>query len=308
MLQVQMTIEQQKIRTFLVDETSKDLQLLGLVHEAAWIVEFVMKKIPPRGEWQESAKREIKKIIERRGLGEPLAYIIESWAFRSHEFSVGPGVLIPRPETEELVENAFTWAIKNINFSKPIKIVDLGAGSGCIGLSLGLELAQHIFSQRLIGTIEVILVEDSPAALVWLKKNVQKFKSQKIPFQIKISEEPWSKWPIAKCQILLSNPPYLSEAELDSLDNSVRKFEPISALVPKNISSHVDASGPYREIIEIAEKSLEVGGLLAFELGINQPKWIEKFTAERKTFTGAKLLKDMAGKDRFLLATRNSDG
>jgi release factor glutamine methyltransferase len=162
---------------FLQEFIQSESERLNILHEARWIEEFVLREANDIN----SQKELCESVFRRRAQGEPLAYIFGSWAFREYEFFVGPGVLIPRPETEELVEYALD-AIRGSalwkNLQKPtspiLRVCDLGAGTGCVGLSFAYDVLKKSPSNL---QVELFLVERSPEAKEYLKKNIALFTS-----------------------------------------------------------------------------------------------------------------------------------
>lgn len=193
----------------------------------------------------------VNTAVERRKKGEPLQYIIGSWDFYDMTFLVGKGVLIPRPETEMLVDFALE-KIKNID--SPV-IYDLCAGSGCIGLTV----AAHRKDAR------VFLFEKEDKAFEYLEKNAEKYALSNITavkgdiFSIDNGDFPC-------CDVLLSNPPYIESGEIENLQKEVLS-EPVIAL-----DGGKDGLMFYRCICDRWIKNIKPQGYAAFECGENQSK------------------------------------
>lgn len=274
---------------------------LELKHEASWVLDE-MKNLSLFEYEQENY---LQDVLKRRKEGEPLAYIFGHWAFRELELAVGPGVLIPRPETEELVEHVRAIVKKDLKAFENCHIIDAGAGSGCLGLGLISELLKFGLNA------EVTFIENSQVALPYLKKNVANFAEQtKTPLnKLKIFESSWSSWNTTQSvQILVSNPPYISGTREDNADKDVQKYEPSEALYPKDLEKFPDASGPYRELMSLAQKIVGLHGILAFELGTSQSQWIAPFTEQNYAQWKGRMIKDMASKDRFWIMQRIENG
>ncbi len=196
------------------------------------------------------------KYIDRRVSGEPLQYILGKWSFMDCEFYVGPGVLIPRSDTEILVETAIDY-IKN----NDVKIVfDLCAGSGCVGISVA-----SVFPD-----IQVYCVELSDVAFSYLEKNiilnnVKNVKALKGDIN-KICDEV----DMGNIDVLLSNPPYIITSEIESLSREVKK-EPYMAL-----DGGEDGFTFYDIILERWLFSMKRGSFAAFECGETQAPVLEK--------------------------------
>lgn len=191
----------------------------------------------------------VNSIIERRKAGEPLQYILGNWDFYDLTFSVGKGVLIPRPETELLVDFAIE---KMKNIPNPV-IYDLCAGTGCIGLTV----AKHIPNAT------VFLLEKEDAAFKYLKINSDNLKLKNISIiQGDLFTFDTSVLPMA--DLILSNPPYIPSYEIDELQKEVLS-EPVTALDGGN-----DGLDFYRCLATHWTDKVKVDGFMAFECGDNQ--------------------------------------
>jgi release factor glutamine methyltransferase len=299
-LQQRLTTIESLIESFMsqkaIEEFLKSMEALGLQHESPWVLEELKRlALAPS-----DSELYLADLLKRRAQGEPLAYIFGHWAFRSLEFFVGPGVLIPRPETEELVELVLAKLRQKSKSFSQLKIVDAGAGSGCLGLGLWYEIA--ILPEFQSVPRKLTLIENSPEAIPFLKKNVEHLKAQN---ESEVFEGSWNVWrPEGQIQVLVSNPPYIRGVPDDDADAEVKLFEPHAALYPTDLNRFGDASGPYRELIRLAQWTVEVGGLAAFELGASQAAWIASFVEENYPDWRGQLLKDMSGKDRFWIMER----
>lgn len=280
------------------------LSSVGAAHEAKWIADS-LSRCPP-----ENRDTKLENIISRRLKGEPLAYIFGHWAFRDYELAVGPGVLIPRPETEELVEYALSFTEKSVPLMEKLfddeglVVADVAAGTGCIGLTFVADLLKDAIDEGFNAAdvsknIHLHFVELSPEARVYLERNIGALKKSLYDTQISIHAGPWSTWKTPRLDLLLSNPPYLNLEELRACDAGVTNFEPSMALMPDDISMFPDASGPYRELCDLARGSLAPGGFALFEIGPSQLNWCRETSKKHKDFDNVRLYKDMAGKERF---------
>jgi release factor glutamine methyltransferase len=301
-------------RRELAAEQQERLLKIGALHEATWILDSLAQL--PNLDFSELRRRHAD-ILFRREANEPLAYILGSWSFRTHEFFVGPGVLIPRPETEELVE-AVLKTLHNTEssatkiFKDRFRIADLGAGSGCIGLSIVADLIESLCLEGLdkesaSARIELDLVESSPAALPWLQRNVEAFRKKLGSARVRVVHKSWSQWGLepGEWDLVVSNPPYVTQDELNNCDESVRAYEPVSALLPGNLSDFSDATGAYREIFELARIRLVSGGWLWFELGTHQGAWIKDYAMSLGFWNDVRTMRDLARKVRFFCARRS---
>ena len=204
----------------------------------------------------------VSDAVKRRKLGEPLQYILGKWDFYDMSFFVGKGVLIPRPETELLVD----FALEKLTDIKNPVIYDLCAGSGCIGLAI----AYHVKNST------VFLFEKEKAAFEYLKRNKEKYD---IKNAVLINDDIFtvdlSQYPCA--DMLLSNPPYIESDEIDILQREVL-FEPRTAL-----DGGKDGLSFYRCIAERWTDKVKSGGYIAIECGEEQSGGIIKIFSGRYT-------------------------
>ena len=232
------------------------------------------------------AEVRLEALLSRREQGEPLAYILGVREFYGRDFAVNPYTLIPRPETEHLIETALEFFDKRGMAEKPLRFIDLGTGSGCIAITLAAErpVWQGTALDISLGALETARrnAEANDAALAFLQADF----TQPLPFES------------ASFDLVVSNPPYISEEEYAELDAGVRDFEPRSALVP----------GPEgmehpRAVEEVARRLLRPGGLFLMEHGWLQGEACRALCHTdfwNDVHTGC----DLAGKDRFLFAVR----
>ncbi len=215
-------------------------------------------------------------MTQRRLHGEPLQYILGTWDFCGFSYAVGPGVLIPRPETEEL-----TFLCEAAIKRRQMKVVfDLCAGSGCIGLTLA----------RLCPGTQVWLFEKYPQALTYLKKNVPEALRDRVRVvQADILKPPHHKLPAP--DLIVSNPPYIETAALPGLSPEVLS-EPHTAL-----DGGADGLTFYRAIAAHWLPRLTQGGFAAFECGENQTEALcDLFGGFGKT----EARRDLYGNGRFV--------
>lgn len=214
----------------------------------------------------------------------PVKYILEECEFMGLEFFVKKGVLIPRPDTEILVEEA----IKIIKEKGYYHICDLCSGSGAIGVSIG----------KLIEDIEVECYDISTVAEEVNTKNIQRFGLEK---KVKFFHSDLLGEAIKHGKIfdaILSNPPYIRESVIPTLMEDVKDHEPYIALSGGN-----DGLDFYREIIEQSNICLKKGGLLAFEIGFDQREQVSELM-KRKGLIEIKCIQDLAGNDRVLVGIK----
>lgn len=230
---------------------------------------------------------DFQDIIIRLKAQEPVQYIIGETEFYGRKFKVTPDTLIPRPETEELVQlvvSSWSLAVGSVAQS-PISVLDLGTGSGCIAISLACELPNA----------QVYAYDISEKVLKIAKENANRNNVNVIFEQLDILNFPPSSFP--PFSIIVSNPPYVMNAEKSEMEQNVLDYEPHLALF-------VEDSDPlifYKSIAEFAFKNLIINGLCIVE--INQAFGLE--TAElfwNQGFRYVEVVKDMFGKDRMVKA------
>jgi release factor glutamine methyltransferase len=228
----------------------------------------------------------LEAILTTLQAGKPIQYIIGETIFYGLPFKVNPSVLIPRPETEELVE----WIISASNSllqtpnSQPLTILDIGTGSGCIAISLKKNLPNT----------KVSAIDIAKDSLVTAKQNAILNEVEVEFIEQDILQTPNSKIP-TQYSIIVSNPPYVTENEKSSIHENVISNEPHRALFVSNDNPLIF----YDAIADFALNNLMPNGLLFFEIN----EYLGKQTVEllnHKGFINIKLRKDMQGKDRMI--------
>jgi release factor glutamine methyltransferase len=222
------------------------------------------------------------KLISRRAAHEPLQYLTGTAYFRHLEIEVGPGVFVPRPESELLVDAVLTH-IKNLKekVTGEISVIDLGAGSGALSLAIATEAPRS----------RVIAVEKSPDAIVWLKKNVSKISENVRVVEGDVADV----LPGVKCDIVIANPPYIPDSQ--SLPRDVAEHEPHVAL----FGGATGLELPQR-FINAAARLLKSGGVLAIEHTEEQGAAIDAILS--KDFIEIVLHQDLTGRLRWTSAVR----
>ncbi len=218
--------------------------------------------------------KKLADFLWRLKSGEPLQYVIGKWDFYESEFEVGQGVLIPRPETEELVDEVVKFA-KTLN--NPL-IFDLCSGSGCIGISIAKK----------IPTSTVYCIEKSEQAFKYLEKNANGL-SNVVTILADINDD----FDLPQADIIVSNPPYIKSNELSSLQKEVQ-FEPKMAL-----DGGIDGLDFYRIINDKWRTRLKKNGRLFLEIGNDQGESIKDALI---SFINVTVKKDIYSNDRIVIA------
>lgn len=227
-------------------------------------------------------KKQFAEAVEKLKNHFPIQYIIGKANFMDYEFEVNSSVLIPRPETEELVE----WIVNDNRNSQKINILDIGTGSACIAVSL----------KKLLPQSSVFAIDISDEALETAKNNA-KLNNVEINFsKTDILQNPLFS---SQFDIIVSNPPYITESEKPEMSASVLDFEPNLALFVPNASPLIF----YEKIMQFAKTHLTASGKIYFE--INRSKGQEIFNlATQNGFCDCLLRKDISGNDRMLRASK----
>ena len=251
-------------------------------------------------EIDQSLRSKIKRLVTRRASGEPLQYIIGVVDFLGLHIRVGKGVLIPRPETELLVEEAIKTVRSQMSdvrcekptrgktqkskSSSPLCMLDLCTGSGCIALALAREFP----------TAQVYATDVSSKAIQYAKGNADYNGIKNVTFLKGSLFSPVEEH--MPFDLITANPPYIRSSDIDGLQREVRDWEPVSAL-----DGGEDGLDFYREILSKAAGYLKDAGWIFFELGFGQSQTVKKI-AEKYGFQRITIKKDFAGIDRVLKA------
>jgi len=227
------------------------------------------------------------QFIQERLSGKPVQYIIGSTEFCGLELKVNPSVLIPRPETETLVE----VVLKGLKEVDQPKIIDLGTGSGAIAISL---------AKNLIGSF-VYATDVSPEALEVARENA---KTHSIEEHIEflggdLFEPLRDKKLEGTIDCVVSNPPYVSATEFDSLPKEVKDFEPVVAL-----RGEEEGMSVHRRIVENSLEFLRENGMLALEVGLGQAGKVADLIRTQGGFHKTETKRDLGGIERIVLARR----
>ena len=223
-------------------------------------------------------------LIRRRALREPVAYITGVREFYGREFRVTPAVLIPRPETELVVEEALS-ALPTIHRTGPgVVIVDVGTGSGCIAITMALERPD----------VRVIATDISDTALDVARGNARALGVEDRVELVRTSLLP----PLdSSVQMIVSNPPYVPERDRASLAPDVREFEPVHALFAGE-----DGLDVIRALVPAAASALRPGGWLVMEMGAGQAEAVEELIERTSGLSLGHVRPDLQGIPRVVVA------
>jgi release factor glutamine methyltransferase len=223
-------------------------------------------------------------MIARHAAGEPLAYVLGRWSFRHLDLAVDRRVLIPRPETEVVAGVAIDLAL---TLTRPITAVDLGTGSGAIGLALADELP--------LTGVTVWLVDDDPDALDVARANLAGIGRRAA--NVRVAEGSWFDALPAETvvDLAVSNPPYIA-ATSGQVDQAVREWEPEHA-----VFAGADGLAAIRELVAGSARRIRRGGWLVLEIGADQGSAVEELLAA-SGFVDVAIEPDLAGRDRVAIA------
>ena len=227
-------------------------------------------------------------IVMRRARREPLSRILGRRAFWTLDLEIGPATLDPRPDTETVVEVVLAEIRRGGRTRAPLRILDLGTGSGAILLALLSELA----NARGIG------IDISPQALVIARRNAE---HHGLAGRVELRVGSWLDGITGPFDVIVSNPPYVRSLDIAQLDPEVRDHDPPAAL-----DGGPDGLDPYRAIIPAAARLLGPSGILAVEIGEDQAAAVDRMMAEHRLapLTGAgRVWPDLSGRPRCVAAT-----
>ncbi len=229
----------------------------------------------------ENSIKKFNELIKRRSKKEPLAYITNKKEFWKTSFYVNKSVLIPRPDTEILIEEMLKYYNKKDNIS----VLDIGTGSGCIIISLLKE------RKNFTGTA----IDISKKALNIAKYNA---KIHHLDNRIKFFKSSVDNFFKGKYDLIISNPPYISSLKLKYLETDILRYEPIQA-----IEGGLDGLKIYKKIVKKSSGMLKRGGKLILEIGFDQKLKMLKLLSKENFFVN-KIVKDYGKRDRCLICTK----
>lgn len=234
--------------------------------------------------------RQLDAWLARRARGEPVQYITGRAAFRGLDLAVSPAVLVPRPETEGLVEAVLgVLRAERARWPRP-RILDLGTGSGAVALAIAAEWPQAMVTATDTSE-DALAVASANAAACGLADRVQ--WRHGIWFEPIVPDE--------RFEVVVSNPPYIATGERDALPPDVREFEPAQALFSGETGLEA-----LREIVDESPRHLVTEGLLALELAESRAREVAAWLTGAYDWEEIRLIEDLAGRPRVLLARRQS--
>lgn len=266
----------------MLEKVKKQLAEVGIFDnaESEWLVALAIgkKRSEAHSQKQLTSEQEQKILffLEQRKTHKPLAYIVGNAEFYGYEFFVCEDVLIPRPETEELVS-----LVKN-SLKGNERVLDIGTGSGAIAIALKKQ------TNAIVTAVDI-----SQKAI-----DVATFNAQKNNAEIEfVLSDLFSGVSNRVFDVIVSNPPYIAQSEFEELEADVKEFEPKLALVAQN-----DGLAIYEKIISQAPRHLAKGGKIFFEIGYAQAEKVSKML--ESDFENIKIIKDLEGKNRMISATK----
>ena len=228
-------------------------------------------------------EKRVRDLVDRHLAGEPVAYLIGEWEFYGLPLDISPEVLIPRPDTEVLAEQAIGY-VKTLG---ECRVLDLCAGSGCIGLAVASQAPQA----------RVVLGEWSDGALRICRQNIRRngLSGRVVPMGADARERPEKS--LGEFQCIVSNPPYIPSGDIAGLDVSVKDYEPHLAL-----DGGADGLDFYRSISQKWKEALVPGGRLYFEVGIGQADSVLRIM-RAQGFGHIQVVKDLRDVPRVVFGT-----
>ena len=259
------TLDARELTCFGVNKTKEELTRDGRLYA------------PPELE------RRVRELTARHLAGEPVAYLIGEWEFYGLPLDISKDVLIPRPDTEVLVDQALPY----IQSLGDCRVLDLCAGSGCVGLAVA----------KLCPGSRVVLGELMEGALRVCRHNIRRtgLTAQVLPWQVNVLDGPPPRFGEFDC--IVSNPPYIPDGDIAGLDVSVRDYEPLTAL-----KGGGDGLDFYRAISDKWRAALHPGGRLYFEVGIGQADDVLRIM-RAQGFGDIEVVPDTAGIPRVVYGT-----
>jgi release factor glutamine methyltransferase len=279
----------------LIREGARRLEAAGLdnnQHEAEWLLAHLLG-IPalelhlwPERDLPPPLIKHFFSCIAQRAVGTPLQYLLGETEFFGAAFAVEPGVFIPRPETEAVMERALEALRRLVGKDRrPLRLLDLGTGSGCIAVTLARELSPCL----------VVGVELSWETLSTARRNVRRHGVER---EVRLVQGCWTDPLRGMFDGMVSNPPYVPSGQVDRLPLDVRREPRLS------LDGGPDGMCALAQVLAEAPRVLRPGGVFALECGEEQVERLARLAAEAVWVEAAKPIRDLAGRPRGMLITR----
>ena len=231
---------------------------------------------------EEESFQYFKSLIKQRSTGKPIAYLTGNKSFWNYEFKTSPSVLIPRPDTELIIDAV----LKIFKYKRKLNILDIGIGSGCILLTI-LNEKKDFNGVGIDISKKCLDISRINASILNLNNRVKFFKSDVDNFTY------------GKYDLIISNPPYIKKLDLKSLDKDVINFEPKLAL-----DGGLEGLSAIKKVINKSSELIRINGKLIIEIAFDQKNEVVKLL-KNKGFYINKVLKDLAKNDRCIISTKN---
>lgn len=229
----------------------------------------------------------VESLVARRVAREPLQYLLGTQEFCGLEFSVSPAVLIPRPETELLIHQVISYVTSRSEST----VVDVGTGSGCVAITL----ASRLNGQR------ILAIDRSSEALVVAQRNAMRhaLRDRIEWLEGDLLGPLRERQAAASVDVIVSNPPYISESDWACLEPEVRVFEPRMALVGGERGTEF-----HGRLLRESREFLVPGGLLVMEMGVGQATTVRQLAEQIGGYAALRIIQDAAGIERVVMAQR----
>ena len=232
-------------------------------------------------ELSEEKFEQFNNLVKKRSKGEPIAYLLNKKDFWKYEFYVDKGILIPRPDSEIIIEQI----LRITDHKKNLRILDIGVGSGCLLLSV-LKERKNFHGVGIDISKKCIDISNINASRLDISKRAKFFKSDVDNFRF------------GKYDLIISNPPYIKNLDLKYLEKDVKKFEPKLAL-----DGGLDGVSEIRKVIKKSSELIKNGGKLILEIAYNQTHEVRKLLKKNGFYINS-VVKDLAKNDRCIISTK----
>ena len=266
-------LKNNKIRSHMLD--SEILMSKAIGKDKEFIIINSKKQI------KQNNYNQFKKLVNERLKGKPIAYIIKKKSFWKYEFNINENVLIPRPDTETIIEQV----LKIFKNKSHINFLDIGVGSGCILLTI-LKERKDFLGTGIDASDDCVKLSQINAYKLGVKNRVKLFKSDVDNFSF------------GKYDLIISNPPYIKKLDLKYLEKDVINFEPKIAL-----DGGLDGISEIRKVIDKSSELIKRRGKLILEISFDQKNMVKKLLMDRGFYINC-IVKDFAKNDRCIISTK----